>query len=473
MSARLVLGWGPVARVLFSRADSDSLYLLGEHPGVDRAIDRGIMAKRGDPTDPAVLETVPAGVQSVFIGPQQPRQAVAIARAVESVFPELPTVAYASEPTPPQRKTLTAAVDTLIDSEAVVGDAVTDHAQGPPTEPAVRLRRVLLDLAGELAIVTHANPDPDAIASARGLAELANTYGCTATVYYAGAINHQENRAMVNLLDIDLVELSLDAIDDAAGIALVDHGRPGVNDSLPRDLAVDVVVDHHPQRGPNVGRVTDRRSDVGATSTILTQYFKRLSAEPTTETATALLYGIRTDTDDFRRITATVDFEAVQWLYDRADHGVLDRIESPTISRETFETIADAIDNRTRYGSILVSNVGTLADRDAIAQAADRLLDLDGVDTTLVCGLQDETIYCSARSRGSDIDLGSVLDRAFSAVGAAGGHSDMAGAQIEAGVLLADPDGADQTTITDMVVARFLETIEMTTSKPVGHQNTA
>ena len=467
MSSRLVLGWSSVVRALVEQGPSDGLYLLGDHPGIDFATDRGLRTTRGDPTNPDDLTAVSDAVRGIFISPAQPTRAVAIAQAVETAFPATPTVAHATQLSTEQRRVLSRTVDTLIDAPTVLADTVSDHLQGPPTGPALRLRRALLGFDGELAIVTHANPDPDAIGSALALAEIAQTYDCPATIYYAGTISHQENRAMVNLLDIDLVELSLEALDTAAGIALVDHGRPGVNDSLPRDLSVDIIIDHHPQQGPNVGQVTDRRSNVGATSTILTEYFTQLSIRPQTETATALLYGIQTDTDDFRRISSPVDFEAAGRLYELADYGVLDRIESPTISPETFETIAAAIDNRQQYGSILVSNVGDLADRDAIAQAADRLLELDGVTTTLVCGLQDEMIYCSARGRGSDLDLGSVLDRAFSAVGAAGGHSDMAGAQIEAGVLLADMAAADHVMITNVIVDRFLETIDATTSVPV------
>lgn len=464
MPMRLVLGWSPVVRAVIDQAAREEIYVIGDHPGVDRATDHGILGVRADPTNQTVLEDIHTQVTSVLICPQRPQQAITIARTVDRIFPETPTVAAPTQLSAKLRSHLSEYVDTVIDASSVVGERFYGASEGTPAEPAARVRRTLLDLDGNLAIVTHANPDPDAIASALGLATLAGSYNCPATIYYSGTITHQENRAMVNLLDIDLNELSLDAVSQAAGIALVDHGRPGANDSLPRDLTVDIVIDHHPERGPTTGRVVDRRSDVGATSTILTQYFSRLSVSLPTQVATALLYGIRTDTDDFRRSTSSADLEATKLLYERADHGILDRIESPTISPETFETIAAAIANRRQHGSILISNVGELTDRDALAQSADRLLELRGVNTTLVCGLQDGMIYCSARSRGTEFDLGEVLHRAFSAVGAAGGHNNMAGAQIEAGVLLAEGDNTQHDIITDIVADRFFETLTATTA---------
>jgi len=146
--------------------------------------------------------------------------------------------------------------------------------------------------------------------------------------------------------------------------------------------------------------------------------------------ATALLYGIRVDTKDFAREITIDDFEAGAWLLPQADTDVLERIETPSMSADTLDTIAAAIRNRELDGSMLASCVGAIADRDTLAQAADRLLAMRGVTVTFVYGFTEGTIYVSARSRGKDIDLGAVLREAFGDQGSAGGHADMAGAQL-------------------------------------------
>ncbi|HMB51110.1 MAG TPA: DHHA1 domain-containing protein, partial [Natronoarchaeum rubrum] len=117
--------------------------------------------------------------------------------------------------------------------------------------------------------------------------------------------------------------------------------------------------------------------------------------------------------------------------------------------------------NRDRRGSILTSFVGDLSDRDALAQAADRLLDMDGVTTTVVFGLLDGVVYVSARAQGSELDLGETLRLAYNRIGSAGGHTDMAGAQIPVGMLAtADEDGeATHDAIESVLRDRFFDAL--------------
>ena len=324
-----------------------------------------------------------------------------------------------------------------------------------------QLQRILRDI-DRLAVVTHDNPDPDALASALALGRLAESAGCVVDVCYYGEITHQENRAFVNVLEMDLRNLdSEDDLSEFDGIALVDHSRPSVNDQLPSDVAVDIVIDHHPPRSPVDARFVDLRSDVGATSTLLVDYLDRFNISFDGPIATALLFGIHIDTDGFSREIAQEDFAAAARLVPNVDFGMLERIESPSISPRTFETIADAISNRRVEGSVLLSCVGDLAERDALAQAADRLLNMDGITTVLVYGIKDGQIFISARARGTDIDLGEALREAFGQIGSAGGHVDMAGAQIELGVL-GEAKQSDSLVgiVEEMVAARFLDVVE-------------
>jgi nanoRNase/pAp phosphatase (c-di-AMP/oligoRNAs hydrolase) len=247
------------------------------------------------------------------------------------------------------------------------------------------------------------------------------------------------------------------------GIALVDHARPGVNDQLPPETDVDIVIDHHPPREPVEARFVDLRSDVGATSTLLVDYLQRLDIEPSTALATGLLFGIRVDTKEFSREIAVDDFEAAAYLVPFTDTETLELIEAPRMSAETFETIGKAIENRTLRDSVLTSCVGDFADRDAIAQAADRLLDMEGITTTLVYGVKDGTIYASgrARSTSTSFDVGETLRDAFEQIGDAGGHADMAGAQIPLGVLASDVENDELIDIVQTVIdERFFETLQ-------------
>jgi len=472
MTSRLVLGYGGFAQALVDR--------LAERPGGLTVVtaqetdartlrEEGTAAETGDITDPETFaDREPP--DSVVVAANDPARNEAAARAVSAAFPDSFLLAYTgAEPEESVTAALAGVADEVLDPRRETADRVLAVA-GDGSVRARKLLSVIRSLDGPLAVVAHDNPDPDAIASAVALARIAEVAGRSAEVCYFGDISHQENRAFVNLLDIEMRNLEPGAdLGEYAGVALVDHSRPGVNDGLPEDTAVDVVIDHHPPREPVDARFVDLRSDVGATSTLMIDYIRRLDVPLDEVTATALLFGIRVDTDEFTREVCPDDFAAAAYVLPHADLGTLDRIDSPSMSADTLETIGRAIQNRRRHGPALVSGVGRLSARDALAQAADRLLNLEDVTTTFVYGISEGTVYVSARARGTDIDLGETLRDAFGQIGSAGGHADMAGAQLSLGLLdSVDSDDESLTEVVDAVITdRFLEAYDSRTNRRV------
>ena len=470
MVSRLVLGCGSVGRELATNlADrgDELLVLSAEEARVRSLREEGVAAQSVDPTDPAAIRAAAGHVDTVVVGGEDPAANRLAAIAGREAYPDAFLLAYAGRgPTADQRAALGDLADELVDR----GQAVAGALLGPVGDDGYRLRRlnrVLGRIDGPLAVIAHDNPDPDAIASAVALATLAERAGLEAAVCHYGEINHQENRALVNLLEFDLVTLTPDSDprEQYGSFALVDHSRPGVNDQLPPDTPIDIVIDHHPPRGPVEASFVDLRSDVGATSTLLTEYFERLGIEPSRAVATGLLFGIRVDTNDFTREVSVDDLRAASELLPHVDRAALERIESPSMSVETLECIGRAIRNRTVHGEVLLSSVGRTGDRDALAQAADRLLDLEDVTTTFVYGYTDETVYGSARARATELDIGEALRDAFGQIGSAGGHGDMAGAQIPVGSLVVafdpDADHDPEDGLRAAIEGRFLEALDI------------
>jgi nanoRNase/pAp phosphatase (c-di-AMP/oligoRNAs hydrolase) len=468
--SRLVLGWSPVARALVSQLDRRSGTLRVVAPGrsrVDSLRDDGVDAVRGDPADP---ETYPEQATTVFVAGVDGAENLSLARTAHERFPDAFLVVYAGR----RRSDETLAAledlaDHVVDPRAAVAAEVSDLVTGTKVARVAKVLRVLRRIDGTLAVVMHDNPDPDAIASALALVRIADLVGVDAVPCYFGEISHQENRAMVNLLDVTLRNLEPGAtMDEYAGVALVDHSRPGVNDGLPSDTRVDIAIDHHPPREPVEAACLDLRSDVGATSTLLTEYLQRLRITPDRSLATALLFGIRVDTNDFSREVSDADFEAAAFLCPHVDHSMLERVETPSMSPEVLDTLARAIRNREVRDDALATNVGAIRDRDALAQAADHLLGMEGIRVSLVYGYMDDTVYVSGRARGSDVDLGETLRDALGSIGSAGGHADMAGAQVDLGVWAVE-DVADERLedlVTDVINSRFFETLETAPSTP-------
>lgn len=309
---------------------------------------------------------------------------------------------------------------------------------------------------GTFAIIVHNSPDPDAISSGMALKEIANSVGVKSKILYKGKIGHHENKAFVNLLDIELDQSEEFNAENYTKIALIECSVPGVNNHLPPDTKVDIIIDHHQADIENIdAEFVDIRSNIGATATIMTKYLQDLEIPIKTELATALLYGIKTDTDDFRRNTDPADLNATEYLYPLANHDILTRIENPSRSTEEIDVLGEAIRNREIKGSYLISNVGTIHNRDALAQAADYLLNLEGITTTIIFGLSDDHIYISGRNRDDRINIGKVMQDAFG-VDKAGGHANLAGAQIPLGVFSGTKDKQTLLKLTEEAVVKRL-----------------
>ncbi|ELZ59757.1 MULTISPECIES: DHH family phosphoesterase [unclassified Haloferax] len=471
MVRRLILGCGSLGGGLVGQlaGRGGTVTVVTDRQG--RAEDLrsdGIAAREGDPADPS---TYPEEVDLVVVGGQSPQGNLDAARAARDHYPDAPLVVYLGDDAAPSvRADIYDLADEVIDPRRVVTERILDAVGTSHTERLNRLMRVLRNVDGRLAVVMHDNPDPDAIAAALALQAIAERAGVDADVCYFGDISHQENRALVNLLELDLRVLDeVPADDEYAGFALVDHSRPGVNDRLPPETTIDVVIDHHPPRAPVEAAYVDLRRGVGATSTLLAEYLERLGIVPDTTVATALLFGIQVDTNDFTREVSTADFEAAAFLIPHVDVDLLERVETPSLTSETMETLARAVSNRDVRGNVLTTNVGDIRERDALAQAADHLLGMEGVEVTVVYGLMDGTVYVSGRARGARVDLGEAFREALGSIGSAGGHADMAGAQIPLGIL--DDVGDDSreslaTIVTDIVAGRVFETLEHATPTP-------
>lgn len=323
----------------------------------------------------------------------------------------------------------------VIRPSSVISDAAVRLLDRAESAKSVRKLDELISGAERFGIILHNNPDPDTMAGGLALKRIAENHGVEADLLYSGRITHQENRAMVNLLDIELHRLPdedrdgfLETYDTTA---FVEHSIPGENNPLSEGFHPTIVLDHHEVELDTVDAdFVEIRTDAGSVSTILTKYIQDLDLSIDDKLAAALLYGIRVDTNQFKRNTHTSDLTAAAFLNPWANRELLDRLETPPMSPETLDVLGKAIRKRALVGSYLISNVGMTQEKDALSQAADYLLQLEGISTVLVYAITEDTIQVSARNKDFRLNIGDVLKEAFSDIGSAGGHSSMAGAQI-------------------------------------------
>jgi nanoRNase/pAp phosphatase (c-di-AMP/oligoRNAs hydrolase) len=300
------------------------------------------------------------------------------------------------------------------------------------------------------AVLIRGYPDPDSLAGGWAHARLAASVGVECEIVHVPLVSRVENRAMVNLLELPLTRVTSPRdLERYTSISLVDANAV----ELPKDARLPCVsiVDHHAVSGPLEADFVDIRLNVGATSTIYTEY---LLASPTraletgglaTRLATALAYGIRSDTDDLLGASAS-DLHALGALAPYVDRDVLALLTRYAIPTASMAIIHRALGALQIEGTWAFAGVGEVRpqDRDAIGQAADFLVRREGIRTVITYGLIEGWIDGSLRTSDPAVDPAAWLHEAFG-VGPlglpyGGGRRGKGGFQIPLGPLAACPD---------------------------------
>jgi len=210
-------------------------------------------------------------------------------------------------------------------------------------------------------------------------------------------------------------------------LALVDVQPPYFEKPLGR---VDLVVDHHPKRIAFKARFADLRSNYGATSTIFTEYLRAAGMEPSQRLATALVYGIKTDTLFLERGSNLADLSAFNFLYPIANKAMISRIERPALPREDLEAMGRALSRLQVENGVAVIHLGEINREDVIPQLAEFCLQIEGVDWSVVSGLVKDRVVISVRNVGFVKRAGEIMKKLYDDIGSAGGHRAMAKAVV-------------------------------------------
>jgi len=286
--------------------------------------------------------------------------------------------------------------------------------------------------AERVLILPHNDPDPDAIASALALRHLlAEKLGAEGYIAYKGIVGRAENKALVRYLGFPLHRLTGSDLRRTGPIALVDTQPSAGNNALSPGSQAAIVIDHHAWREATAAAAfADVRQELGATSTILTEYLQAAGIEPTPPLATALFYGIKTDTMGLARGASPADVAAYFFLQLRVDVEALIEIERAQVPADYFQKLVATLQAAYIYDNVLISYLGQMGRPDLAAEMADLLLRLEGMQWVLCIGVYKNDLILSVRSRSRRGGAGELAQEIVGGQGSAGGHGTMAGGQI-------------------------------------------
>lgn len=289
-----------------------------------------------------------------------------------------------------------------------------------------------VDGAQQVIALTHDNPDPDAIASAASLGFLLQeTAGVHCELGFGGIVGRAENRALIGELGKPFTRVELLDMSSSALVALVDTQPRTGNNSLPPGRIASVVIDHHPLRPETAAAsFADVRPDYGASCSMLLEYLRAAELEPAAPLATALFYGIQSETQDLGREASTADIDASAYLYPLTDHEALSRIRHARVPASYFGYLHNALERARRSGPVIHVQAGRLEYPDMVAELADMFMRMERVEWAIASGRYHEELLYSLRTYDPAASAGDLVRAAVGERGSAGGHGMLAGGRI-------------------------------------------
>jgi nanoRNase/pAp phosphatase (c-di-AMP/oligoRNAs hydrolase) len=296
------------------------------------------------------------------------------------------------------------------------------------TKQKIKELRAIVAEGDRLAIVLQDDPDPDAMSSAMALRALLGRNKQTTPFFAFKPVTRPENLTMVHLLEIEIQPATTEDLRDFDKIAMVDVQPPFFGDKLPR---ADIAIDHHPGYPGGAAPFEDVRVKYGSTATIMTEYLLTADAKISERLATALLYGVRSDTLALSRRVADVDLQAFSYLTPLANYSLLRQMDRPELPLSFAQILARAMKRMVVKDRLIVLNLGPVKRDDLIVQMADFCLQFEGVEWVAIAGKLGSNLVVSVRNHGmSGENAGETVKTLFEDIGSAGGHRNMSKAVI-------------------------------------------
>lgn len=326
-----------------------------------------------------------------------------------------------------------------------------EHPFPKSTPVAEKLKRLLEQVHADDTVGILINADPDAMSSAMALQRLFWRRVKKTRVFRTNVIKRADNLAMIKLLKIKEHHIRKVNPSRISKWAIVDS-QPHHQEALSK-FHFDIIIDHHPLSPGSCAAFLDVREEYGATATMMTEYLRAAKIKPSPRLATALFYGIKTDTDNFVRPSIPNDIDAFRYLYHFTNINIVKMIESSEMTRKTLTHFKTALENLTFHKNVAWIHMGRLNDPDILVILADFFLKLVESTWCIVSGVCGQRLIVIFRHAGFRLDAGKIAQKLFGPWGPAGGHRSAARAEIPTEALPAASQ--DEKELKDFVLNRI------------------
>ena len=316
-----------------------------------------------------------------------------------------------------------------------------------------------------VAIFAHSYPDPDAVGSMLSVSWLmSKLYGCTCNMFYTGAISHPQNKAVITLLEPNMLELK-DYEPDKYDYNVIVDCVPE-NAGIPENTKVDLVIDHHVGSPGKDFEGVHINVKTGSCCSIVYSIIDELnltfdqSKEKDKKIATAMIIGVITDTEHLvSDDTTNLEFKTYSDLFSFRDSVSLKQIIKFKRPPHWVEKKASAFSDKLIKDGYCVVGLGRLSsdDRDLIADIADEMLTWPNVDTSVAFAIIDgHTIEGCMRSQNASIIVPKLCKDLGTELGGGGGKLGKGAYRYSMGAFTIEPedDDSDQKEDLDFIIKK-------------------
>jgi nanoRNase/pAp phosphatase (c-di-AMP/oligoRNAs hydrolase) len=188
-----------------------------------------------------------------------------------------------------------------------------------------------------------------------------------------------------------------------------------------------IVIDHHALRKSTRAALVDVRPEYGAVATILYEYLAACGCKIPTPLATALFYGIHSETEALGREAGEADTSAYLTLFPLTNKKHLSSIEYPSLPRSYFNVLGRTLRGAATYRNVVVASLGTVEVPELVAEVADLLVRLERITWSLCLAWHGDRLVLSLRTNNTKARAGRLIQRLVGRRGRAGGHNMLAG----------------------------------------------
>lgn len=286
-----------------------------------------------------------------------------------------------------------------------------------------------------IVIQCHDNPDADAMASAYGLYSFFKKHEKNVEIVYGGRNKIRKSNLVLMVEELHIPIRYVEKLEKPQLLITVDcqYGEGNVTHFDAYEVAV---IDHHEVSG-NLPALSEVRSNLGACATLVWQMLKDADFDINSnrELATAMYYGLFTDTNSLTEIAHPLDMD----LRDEAEFDVamITKFRNCNLSIEELETAGAALlrsDYIDEYRFAIVK--AGVCDPNILGIISDLVLEVDVIDVCLVFSVLPKGIKISVRSCVKEVNASELAQQICEGIGGGGGHFVKAGGTIKMELLI-------------------------------------